>query len=76
MADKKDTAEYSATKAPETRKQAEEKETVKDTRLQTGGAAGSPTPQGMAGLDRSTVPNEADDPGLQRYGDTGRPESK
>ena len=76
MADKKDTAEYSATKSPETRKQAEEKETVTDPRLQTGGAAGSPTAQGMAGLDRSTVPNEANDPGLQRYGDTGRSETE
>ncbi len=52
MADKKDTSEYSASKAPETRKQAEENETVKDARLQPGGATGSPTPQGMAALDR------------------------
>ena len=47
----KDTAAYSATKAPETRKQAEERESVKDTRLQPGGATPSPTMQGMAGLD-------------------------
>jgi len=52
MADKKDTSEYSASKAPETLKQAEEKETVKDARLQPGGATGSPTRQGMAALDR------------------------
>ena len=47
----KDTAAYSASKAPETRKAAEEKETVRDTRLQPGGATPSPTLQGMAGLD-------------------------
>ena len=47
----KDTTDYSASKAPDTRKHAEEKETVKDTRLQPGGATPSPTEQGMAGLD-------------------------
>lgn len=52
MADKKDTAEYSSSKAPETRKHAEEKETTRDWRLQPGGANGSPTQQGMAALDR------------------------
>ena len=52
MADKKDTAEYSASKAPETRKHAEEKETVKDWRLQPGGETGSPTSQGMAAVDQ------------------------
>ena len=51
MADKKDTSEYSSTKAPETREHAEEKDEQRDTRLQPGGATGSPTAQGMAGLD-------------------------
>lgn len=51
MADKKDTSEYSSTKAPETREPAEEKDGHRDTRLQPGGATGSPTAQGMAGLD-------------------------
>ena len=73
---KKDTAEYSATKAPETRKHAEERETVKDMRLWPGGALASPTDQGMAGLDRDMVPNGAEDPQLSSYGDTGRPETK
>jgi hypothetical protein len=49
----KDTAAYSSSKAPETRKPAEERETVKDTRLQPGGATPSPSMQGMAGLDDS-----------------------
>ena len=47
----RDTAEYSASKAPETKKQAEERETTPDSRLIPGGAHGSPTAQGMAGLD-------------------------
>ena len=55
----KDTAAYSATKAPETRKHAEERESVKDTRLQPGGATPSPTMQGMAGLD-DTVRRESE----------------
>jgi hypothetical protein len=76
MADKKDTAEYSATKAPETRKQAEEKTTVKDWRLQPGGEKGSPTRQGMAALDREALPSGAKDSGETSYGDTGRPETK
>lgn len=46
-----DTSEHSATKAPETRKHAEEKESVHDSRLIPGGAHGTPTPQGMAGLE-------------------------
>lgn len=59
MADKKDTAEYSSSKAPETRKHAEEQEPKIDTRLLPGGATGSPTQQGMAALDRATVPSGA-----------------
>ena len=76
MADKKDTAEYSSSKALETRKEAEEKEPTQDWRLQPGGAMGSPTQQGMAGLDRAMVPSGARDPEQTRYGDTGGPETK
>ena len=47
---KKDTAEYSSSKAPETRVHAEEKDEAKDSRLIPGGATGSPTAQGIAGL--------------------------
>jgi hypothetical protein len=53
-------AEYSASKAPETRKHAEEKETEHDPRLQPGGEHGSPKPQGMSALDREEVPTGAD----------------
>jgi hypothetical protein len=58
MADSKpDTSGYSATKAPETRKQAEEKESTHDARLIPGGEHGTPTPQGMAGLDDVAAPD-------------------
>ena len=76
MTDKKDTSEYSASKAPETRKQAEEKETVKDWRLQPGGEMGSPAKQGMAALDRKTVPSGAKDSDQIAYDDTGRPATR
>ena len=72
----RDTAEYSATKAPDTRKHAEERETVDDSRLVPGGAHGTPSPQGMAALDREDVPSEARDSGQTSYKDTGRPETK
>jgi hypothetical protein len=71
----KDTAEYSATKAPETKPQAEERVTTADHRLIPGGAHGAPALQGMAALDRADVPSEALETGQTRYGDTGRPET-
>jgi hypothetical protein len=71
----KDTAEYSASKAPDTRKHAEEQETQVDWRLLPGGARGTTSPQGMAALEREAVPSEAKDSGQTRYGDTGRPET-
>ena len=76
MANKKDTSEYSATKAPETRREAEERETTPDLRLRTGGALASPTAQGMAGLDRADTPNGAADSEQTSYGDTGRAETR
>ena len=54
----KDTAEYSATKAPETRKQAEEQESTPDTRLIPGGAHGTPSLQGMSALEREDAPSQ------------------
>ena len=71
----KDTAEYSSSKAPETRPPAEERETVRDMRLYPGGRLASPTEQGMVALDRSMLPGEGRDPQLSSYGDTGRPET-
>ena len=71
----KDTAEYSASKAPETREHAEEQDAVVDTRLIPGGAEPrTHTAQGMAGLDRDAVPNHAEDTGQTRYRDTGEEE--
>ena len=71
----KDTAEYSATKAPDTKKHAEERETTFDHRLIPGGAHGAPALQGMAALERDDVPSQARDTGQTRYGDSGRPET-
>jgi hypothetical protein len=54
---KDDTSEYSSSKAPETRREAEEPDTFSDTRLIPGGAQPrTDTPQGMAGLDREQTP--------------------
>lgn len=72
---KKDTSEYSATKAPETRAEAEETVSQPDPRLLPGGAEPrTHSAQGMAGLDRDTVPNAATDTGQTRYRDTSRDE--
>jgi hypothetical protein len=66
-----DTSEYSPTKAPETREAAEEREDFADTRLIPGGAEPrTHSQQGMAGLDRDTVPNQATDSRQTRYRDT------
>lgn len=48
---KKDTGEYSSTKAPEVRKEAEEAREFSDERLQPGGPHGSPVDVGMSGFD-------------------------
>ena len=70
-----DTSEYSATKAPETREHAEERDDIVDPRLIPGGAEPrTAAPQGMAGLDRDAVPNGATDTGQTRYRDTGKDE--
>jgi hypothetical protein len=70
-----DTSEYSSSKAPETREHAEERDTQVDSRLLPGGAEPrTHTDQGMAGLDRTTVPNRATDTGQTRYRDTGKDE--
>jgi hypothetical protein len=59
---KKDTSEYSSSKAPETRREAEEKDGISDTRLIPGGAEPKThTPQGMEGLDRADVPGMDDE---------------
>ena len=71
----KDTSEYSSTKSPETRDEAEEKVSQPDPRLIPGGAEPrTPSQQGMAGLEREAVPNGARDTGQTRYRDTGKRE--
>lgn len=68
-----DTSEYASTKAPDTREAAEERDDFADMRLIPGGAEPrTHTQQGMAGLDRDTVPSEATDIGQTRYRDTGK----
>jgi hypothetical protein len=77
MTQKNDTAEYSSTKAPETRPAAEQREERQDATLIPGGPLGSPTAQGMAGLDRDDqVGGGEQEPKQTSYGDTGRPETK
>lgn len=68
-----DTGEYSPTKSPETRKDAEQGSDVVDPRLIPGGAEPrTPSDQGMAGLDPDAVPNRAEDTGRTRYRDSGK----
>ncbi|MEP6917695.1 MAG: hypothetical protein ABJC89_18740 [Acidobacteriota bacterium] len=54
--DKQDTSEYSASKAPETVEQTEEKKPPTDDRLQPGGAHGAAVPTGMSAMDPEDVP--------------------
>lgn len=61
MTTRKDTAEYSSSKAPETRPAAEEKDAPSASTLIPGGAHGSPSAQGMAGLDEEPAPAREDD---------------
>ena len=59
---KPDTTEYSASKAPETKREAEEQETVRDFRLIPGGRRGSGQAIGMSAMDRNDVPNHGENP--------------
>lgn len=71
----KDTSEYSSTKAPETRDEAEERTSQPDSRLIPGGAEPrTHAPQGIEALDRDVVPGMAQPSGQTRYGDTGKDE--
>lgn len=65
-----DTTEYSASRAPETRAQAEERDPsdVSDARLLPGGARGSDADPGMSSLDRNAVPSEAAPPRMTDFG--------
>lgn len=63
-----DTTEYSASKAPEIRREAEERQGAADARLIPGGARGARVEVGMSAMDRGDVPSEATNPGLSNYG--------
>ena len=67
---RKDTAEHSASKAPETRQEAEEANGPSDTRLIPGGAHGSAFDVGMSGMDRDAAISGGRSTGQERYGDT------
>jgi hypothetical protein len=59
----KNTTDYSASKAPETRQAADEKETIRDFRLIPGGRRASHEAIiGMAALDRDDVPSQGKRP--------------
>jgi hypothetical protein len=68
-AKKPDTSEYSASKAPETRREAEEATTTHDSRLIPGGDHGATVEIGMSAMDRSEVPSEARPAGSTPHGD-------
>lgn len=68
-----DTSEHSASKAPETREEAEEKHPFSDFRLIPGGQHRADTEVGMSAMDRADVPSEGKSPGQTKYGDS--PES-
>lgn len=67
---RKDTAEYSGSKAPETRGEAEEREGPSDHRLHPGGAHGAPFDVGMSGLDRDVTPSRGDSTRQEKFGET------
>jgi hypothetical protein len=67
---KGDTTDYSASKAPETRREAEERESTPDARLIPGGAHASPSDVGMSGMDREDVPSRAAKPEQLKAGDS------
>jgi hypothetical protein len=67
---KTDSTQYSASKAPETSRAAEEKDTIRDFRLIPGGRHGSQEPIGMSAMNREDVPSEGRDEDLANYGDS------
>ena len=67
---KEDTSEYSASKAPETRRESEERESTPDERLTPGGVHGAAADVGMSGMDRKDVPSGAAKPAQLRAGDS------
>ena len=66
---RKDTAEYSGSKAPETRKEAEERTGFSDERLQPGGPRGSSADVGMSGVHRDDTISGGRSTGQERFGE-------
>ena len=66
---RKDTTEYSGSKAPETRQEAEERTGVRDERLIPGGARGAKADPGMSGLDRDQAASGGRSTGQERVGE-------
>jgi hypothetical protein len=67
---RKDTTEYSGSKAPETRREAEEQHGPSDQRLKPGGARGSSADVGMSSLDRNATVSGGKSTGPERLGET------
>jgi hypothetical protein len=66
-----DPTDYSASKAPETRREAEEEHPhPSDPRLWPGGARGTAADPGMSSLDRDTPPSGGRSPQQQDFGST------
>ena len=66
---RKDTTEYSGSKAPDTRREAEERTGPSDERLQPGGARGSSADVGMSGLDRARAVSGGESTGQEHFGE-------
>lgn len=64
------TADYSASKAPETKAEAEEKVSTPDMRLIPGGSHGARADIGISAMERTDVPSGALSTGQARYGDS------
>jgi hypothetical protein len=69
---RKDTAEYSGSKAPETRREAEEHNGPSDSRLKPGGARGAEMDVGMSSLDRGAAVSGGDSNRQEHFGETSK----
>ena len=67
---RKDTTEYSGSKAPETRREAEEQNGPSDSRLKPGGARGADMDVGMSSLDRDSAVSGGDSNRQEHFGET------
>lgn len=64
------TTDYSASKAPETKAEAEEKVSTPDMRLIPGGSHGAHADIGISAMEHDEVPSGALSTGQARYGDS------